>query len=308
MSVTVRWKDRKKGRVYFLDVFHDGQRKKVTIGNVSLREAREAATKVERELLANGWRKNASPSLTLDKFINLYLTESKALKSYSTYRTDRYALGSLRRFIGDIRLSKITEDDIERFRIDGLSRISPASVNVSLRHLKAAFGWARRKGFIKTHPMAHIKLNRVPRNTHLRYLNETEIQRLRDAIGNDVELRQVVDFGLWTGLRRDEIVHLQWSDVNFDRFTITVQNKAGFRTKSGKSRVVPMSPPLVALMTEMARTPHTFDDRVFKVNYWTLGQDFRKAVKRAGFDGHVTLHMLRHTFASFLIMADAWTS
>jgi site-specific recombinase XerD len=176
-------------------------------------------------------------------------------------------------------------------------------VNVALRHLKAAFGWAQRKGFIRTNPASHIKLNRIPRNTHLQYLNETEILRLREAIGDNVELRQVVDFALWTGLRRDEIVHLQWSDIDLERQTVTVQNKEDFRTKSGKSRVVPMNPPLATMLTEMQTALHAFDERVFKVNYWTLGQDFRKAVKRAGLDGRVTLHMLRHTFASFLIMA-----
>lgn len=176
-------------------------------------------------------------------------------------------------------------------------------MNVALRHLKVAFAWAHRKGYVKTNPAAQVKLTRVPRNTHLRYLNEAEIQKLREAIGDDTDLRRVVDFALWTGLRRDEIVHLQWSDVDMERRTITVQNKEDFRTKSGRSRVVPVNPQLSAVLTEMQAAPHSADDTVFNVNYWTLGQDFRKAVKRAGFDGHVSLHTLRHTFASHLIMA-----
>jgi site-specific recombinase XerD len=79
-------------------------------------------------------------------------------------------------------------------------------------------------------------------------------------------------------------------------------DKVGFRTKSGKSRVVPVNERLAALLTDTQTAPHTPENRVFNVNYWTLGQDFRKAVKRAGFDGHVSLHTLRHTFASHLVM------
>jgi site-specific recombinase XerD len=60
---------------------------------------------------------------------------------------------------------------------------------------------------------------------------------------------------------------------------------------------------MAAMLAEMQTVPHTPDDRVFDVDYWSLGQDFRKAVERAGFDGHVSLHTLRHTFASHLIMA-----
>jgi len=303
MPVTVRWRDRKKGRVYYLDIAHDRRRKKVAIGVVTLREANETAAKVERELLANGWGENAAPSLTLQEFATQYLAESRARKAYNSFRTDRDALQAFQRFIGDIRLDKITEDDVERFRIESQSRVKPASVNVALRHLKAAFAWAHRKGYTGTNPAAKVQLTRVPRNTHLRYLNEAEIQMLREAIGDDTDLRRVVDFALWMGLRRDEIVHLQWSDIDLERQTVTVQNKDGFRTKSGKSRVVPMNAPLAAMMTEMQAAPHASDDRVFNVNYWTLGQDFRKAVKRSGFDGRVSLHTLRHSFASHLIMA-----
>jgi integrase len=112
-----------------------------------------------------------------------------------------------------------------------------------------------------------------------------------------------VDFALWTGLRRDEIVHLQWSDVDMERGTITVQNKEDFRTKSGRSRVVPADPQLADMLAEMRADPHSADDHVFNVNYWTLGIHFREAARRAGFDRNVSLHTLRHTFASHLIMA-----
>jgi integrase len=187
--------------------------------------------------------------------------------------------------------------------MDRLQSIKPSSVNVALRHLKAAFAWAHRKGYLSTNPAAKVKLVRVPQNTHVRYLSATEINELRNAIGENVTLRRIVDFALWTGLRRDEIVHLQWSDISFDRMTITVQNKDGFRTKSGKSRVVPVNAPLATMLEAMRLASGKMDDSVFNVNYWTLGNHFREAVKRAGLDSHISLHTLRHTFASHLIMA-----
>jgi integrase len=82
---------------------------------------------------------------------------------------------------------------------------------------------------------------KVPKNTPIRYLNEAEIFRLREAIGENLVLRRVVDLALWAGLRRNELNHVQWSDISFEQMTVTVQNKDDFRTKSGNSRVVPIN-------------------------------------------------------------------
>lgn len=304
MPVTVRFIERKKGRTYFLDIVHDGRRKKVSLGAVSSREARDIATRTERELLLNGWPDKRPGSLSLSEFMSQYLEYCVATKSGSTVKTDRYALQTFSKFIGNVALSDITTDRIEEFRLHLLRKVTPSSTNVVLRHLKSAMSWAAQRGMISTSPAAKVKLNRVTRNTHMRFLDDGEIQHLRDAIGDDPQLRRVVDFALWTGLRRNEIINLQWSDVDLNRKVLIVSNKEGFRTKSGKSRSIPLNTQLVAMLTEMKTVSCRPDDRVFPVNYWTLGQHYRKAARNAGLGG-ITLHTLRHTFASHLIMAGA---
>jgi integrase/recombinase XerD len=44
------------------------------------------------------------------------------------------------------------------------------------------------------------------------------------------------------------------------------------------------------------------DDRLFKMSYWTFGKKFSKAVRRTKLAGKVSVHTLRHTFASHLAM------
>lgn len=303
MSVKVRVRENpQKGSVLYLDIYYRGKRKKVALATQDIREARQIAAKVERELLAEGWGTRTTASMPFTEFVSMYLAESHAKKAHNTYRTDRDALSAFESIVENARLDQITEDHLERFRIESLARIKPSSVNVALRHLKAAFAWAHRRGYLQSNPAANVKLNRIPENTHLRFLKEAEIRQLREAIGDDVNLRRVVDFALWTGLRRDEIVHLQWSDIDLERKTITVQNKAGFRTKSGKSRVVPINPPLASMLETMRSGIGNMDEQVFQVNYWTLGNHFRAAARRAGLKGQVSLHILRHTFASHLVM------
>ncbi len=193
------------------------------------------------------------------------------------------------KFIGDVSLSEITTDRIEEFRLYELRKVTPTSTNVVLRHLKSAMSWAAQRGMIPANPAAKVKLNRVPRNTHMRFLDDGEIQRLRDAIGDDKELRRVVDFALWTGLRRNEIINLQWSDIDLNRNVLVIRNKEGFRTKSGKSRSVPLNGQLLAMLTAMKAAGCRPTDHVFPVNYWTLGQHFRRTAKVAGLDG-INLH------------------
>jgi site-specific recombinase XerD len=304
MSVTVRYLDRKKGRTYFLDIIHGGRRKRVTLGSISSREARDIAARTERELLLNGWPDARPGNITFSEFVSQYLDYCIATKSGSTVKTDRYALQTFEKYIGNVQLSEITTDKIEEFRLHLLRKVSPNSTNVVLRHLKSAMSWAAQRGLISASPATKVKLNRVPRNTHMRFLDEAEIQRLRDAIGDDKQLRSVVDFALWTGLRRNEIINLQWSDIDLHRNVLIVRNKEGFRTKSGKSRSIPLNAQLVVMLTGMKTAGSRPTDRVFPINYWTVGQHFRRAARVAGL-GEITLHTLRHSFASHLIMAGA---
>ena len=195
--------------------------------------------------MLHGWPDDKPESLTLSQFISRYIEYSAATKSSSTVKTDRYALQSFVKFIGDVSLSEITTDRIEEFRLYELQTVTPTSTNVVLRHLKSAMSWAAQRGMIPANPAAKIKLNRVPRNTHMRFLDDGEIQRLRDAIGDDKQLRRVVDFALWTGLRRNEIINLQWSDIDLNRNVLVIRKKNGFRIKSAKSRSVPLHGPLL---------------------------------------------------------------
>jgi site-specific recombinase XerD len=57
------------------------------------------------------------------------------------------------------------------------------------------------------------------------------------------------------------------------------------------------------MLREIRTTPHTAVDRVLDANYGTIGSHFRETAKRARLGEHVSLHILRHSFASHLIMA-----
>lgn len=303
MAVTIRSIKKKDGStVLHLDIYHAGKRRRVSLNTSDMREAKRAKAEMERRLATDGWGKGSGDGMKLSAMMNTYLDYSYATKSPKTAGMDRDALRAFIRVVGDIELGDTSMEHFEKFRLARLKEVSPVSVNVHLRHLRAAFNWAVSRGLLKASPAAKVRLNRVPQNMHPRFLSESEIARLRQEIEEDAELLRVVNAGLWTGMRRNEIVSLQWSDVDLDQNLITVRNRTGFRTKSRKSRAIPICEPLRHMLIAMKPPKAAPSDRVFAITYWVLGKRFLRAVRAAKLPDYVTFHTLRHTFASHLVM------
>jgi integrase len=117
----------------------------------------------------------------------------------------------------------------------------------------------------------------------------------------------LVATGVYAGLRRSELFYLEWSDVDFKRATITVQNKEEWHTKNYESRVIPIHDTLYEVLR---RHPRHISSRYVFCNpktgrrYNNIRKSLSSAAERAGI-GHIGLHTLRHTFASQLVMRGA---
>lgn len=303
MSVTLRTrKTKSKGTIYYMDVVWDGRRKKISLRTDNLQEAKRIASRMEQDLRLNGWPNGPSRQIKLAAFVSEYLTHGRATKAVPTVKLDEHALGQLLKFNGDVRLDSITQRDIEAFKVHRLEQIKPVSVNAELRHIKAAFSFAIDIEILKTNPAQRVRLCKVAKTKSGKFLDREQIARLKKACETDPGLFRMVEFTLATGLRRGEIASLQWRDIDFNRKMILVQNKESFRTKSGKDRQVPMSKPVEKMLREMQKTEPDLKERVFEYNYWWFGKKFKRAVDEARLPESTTIHTLRHTFASHLVM------
>jgi site-specific recombinase XerD len=111
------------------------------------------------------------------------------------------------------------------------------------------------------------------------------------------------------GLRRGEVVGLDWDDVDLSRRLLRIR-----KAKGGQQRTIPIHPALAPLFAEYyaTRVPVT-EQAVFvgvqgnRLHYTQLGQVFRHYVEAAGVNERkrVTPHTLRHVFASELLRAGA---
>jgi integrase len=121
----------------------------------------------------------------------------------------------------------------------------------------------------------------------------------------------------YTGLRIGEALGLTWADIDHEAGLIRVHRQlsrhrenAPLKTEAGRREVI-LAPALAKSLRERwlasrykAPRDFVFSNTLRRVlDYRDVGEGFRQAVKRAGLQapGKLTLHSLRHGFASLLI-------
>ncbi len=95
-------------------------------------------------------------------------------------------------------------------------------------------------------------------------------------------------------------------DIDFDQQIVTVQSKSDWHTKNYKSRVIQLTPVLYEVLREHKERSEGVSEYVFTY----CGKQLKSNIKRSWSSvlekadlEEVTLHSLRHTFASQLVMA-----
>ena len=115
-------------------------------------------------------------------------------------------------------------------------------------------------------------------------------------------LRPLVLLALNTGMRRGELLSLEWSRIDFDQRTIRIINAKSI----AGDRVVPMNAAVHSLLFELAMgatSPFVFpSSRKQGEKLLDLKKGFKKAVQLAGIPP-IRFHDMRHTFATRLVRA-----
>jgi len=188
-------------------------------------------------------------------------------------------------------VDSVTADALEQFR-DARKPYGTTGANRILEHLRAAFTWgaSKRRALVADNPFRdgeRAAVRRFPEHARTRRLHSGEAERLLAAAGP--HLRAIIECALETGMRRGEILSLQWSQVRLDgRPHIFLP---AWKTKTRRDRVIPISARLRAvldmLQTDAAGQQHGPDAYVF--GHQATGQrinDFKTAWNRAVLTAH----------------------
>jgi integrase len=292
-----------RGKSYYYDFVHKGQRYTGCIGPVSRTVAKEEEHRKKTEVIEHRLNPaKARKSPRFDTFAEEYLEWVKTNRKPLTYTKTAVVMANMAPFFGSKKLSDLTAWHIEQYKKarKEAGRAS-STINVELGFLNAMLHRAQTWGKLTVHPGKEVKPFKEVQH-RIRFLDEEEEARVLAL--SSPSLRRIVQAGLLTGFRRQELTSLRPEDVDLTRETVSV---AACYAKNGESRTLPVSPRLRAILQEALETrgnaATVFVTR--RGDPWTPGwfaDAFRRAARRAGI-GNLGPHVLRHTFASRLVMS-----
>jgi len=191
--------------------------------------------------------------MTLSQWIDTYLDiyPSGANPLYASQHAVPY--NHLRAALGERQLSAIRESDLQAF-VNSLSGKSQSTISKQIQAIKKVFAKARKNRHIDEDPSEDLIAPRAVKGTH-RALTRDEVRlilRYWNAPGNYPGLWMMIM--LFAGLRRGEMMALDWSAVDMAGRTLTVSQVGVIhhnafvveqRAKSAAGlRVIPMPTPL----------------------------------------------------------------
>lgn len=246
--------------------------------------------------------------LLFTKALDRYLVEVSSKKAYNSRRREEDAAKQLVPYFKQYTLKEITPALVAQYRDFRLQKVSASTIHKELALLSHLFRIAEREWSMDVeNPVSRISKPTLPRG-RLRILDKDESERLLNEAkkSRNKKLYPYLILQLYTGMRPSEGAGLRWEQVFLDQKVIDLT-----RTKTEPRRV-----PLTTTATEILESikpaeqtgwvflPANPSQRIIGRPNLFFRRSFDTAVKRAKIDDF-NMHDLRHTAASYLLMAGA---
>jgi integrase/recombinase XerD len=220
-------------------------------------------------------------------------------------KTQSAYIRAVRQFAGFLGRSPDTAsvEDLRRYQLHLVDHgTSPISLNAAITGLKFFFDVTLDDGEL----MAKMQPVRVPRTLPV-VLSREEVARLIAATGN-LKHQTALSVAYGTGLRASEVVALKVGDVDSQRMTLRVEQGKGC-----KDRYAMLSPVLLErlrLWWRVARAQGKMLDGgwlfpglnpIESLSTRQLNRAVHAAAQAARIDKRVSMHTLRHSFATHLL-------
>ena len=279
---------RKRGRKWQVQVRCNGQAASRTFTKRAdaVRWSRDAERQAERGELQSV----STPTIE-------YMTLAQVLERYRDTVTttkrcvdnERYAInGFLRSNLANIRLDQVTPAGIAKYRDQRLECMKPATVVRELGWLQHAIDiacsdWGQ--NLPNGNPAREVRRPKVD-NRRERRLQTGEWEKLLDAVHDTRTplMRPLLRLALATGMRRGELLGMQWQHIDLERYTVFLP-----KTKNGRTRTVPLSPDAMRVLEALPRN----GERCFPLTGNSVRLAFERLRRRASIED-LTFHDIRH--------------
>lgn len=326
----------KHGKYYIvLNTYESGKRKNVWI-STGLEEKgnkRKAEQKL-REVLQTYEPKKPSADVLFSDRIRMWLNSvAKKVDVVTLQGYDVLSNTQILPYFDEKRtkLANVTTDLLQSFfdekaksgRKDGKGGLSPSTLRLMKNILNQTLNSCVRDGLIATNPCQFVELPRKERYLS-HFYTAKQMQDLFEAAKKD-PLYPLIRIAALYGLRRSELLGIQWDSIDFENNLLTIMHTvtkvtetvAKDKTKNASSRrSFPLIPEARAIF-EKAKAEESENRALFRSAYhnnpyvfkWPDGQPispdyvskhFQKLLKKNGLPP-IRFHELRHSCASLLL-------
>lgn len=245
---------------------------------------------------------------TLEKTLDEYLDWIKTNRRFHTLRSYRTILGIFKAYIqqkSEVKhLKDITPKLLEDYK---MHRLTVSKTNTVKNHtivLKAFFGKTIEWGYLKENPAKWLRSVEITDAKPIRFLTEKEYKQFMEICRKDFSKYYPMFYTfIHTGMRKTELLSLEWKDIDLEKGFIYVRSKEGFMPKGinkktglAKERVIPIHDGVKKVIRSIPETKGKVFDQHNRPRRILI-----QIAKKAGIKGLSRLHELRHSYASFLL-------
>jgi integrase len=291
-----------RGATYYISyVDAKGRRRQEATAAMTLTQARDIRALKRQEAERHRVQGYTPPSKdTFAEFVPRYLKHQKAkLASQAAYERCRgIADGHLKERFGSVRLAEIRRVDVDKYLADRSEKVKDGTIIKEFNVLKHMLRLAEEWELITVNYAHGVRPPKQPPG-RLQYLaGPTELRRLLAAC--PAWLQPIVVLAVASGMRQGEILGLQTRDISSESRVVRLR-----QTKNGEVRIVPLNNQAIATIMSVVRADASPTQSLFDIEQRNrVSVAFARAARKAKIDDF-TFHDLRHTFASWMVMAGA---
>jgi len=243
--------------------------------------------------------------ILLDEFLKSALKHSWTKKAESTAIREARIFGRFSSYFEGRPLSGISAQEIEEYITHLKGSLKDTTININLRHMKAAFNLARKWGHLESNPFDLVDPIREA-DLLPRFMTRADAEKLLNKLSGKSIYPHIM-IAIYTGARAEEIVKLKWKDVYLDLGKIRLFGKGR------KERFVPIPDTLTGFLRDrlidaLGSDPDSDQDLSDQSvcggtkNPSQLSHRFRYYADKCKLY-NIRLHDCRHTYASWLVQA-----
>ncbi len=321
--VNLRKRLLKSGKTsYYIDYRVNGKRYRTAAG-LNRYDAKKIQDHIQHQLAMGAFNIDASTRVIVsvpqlvEAFVKskMNLIKHQSIHRYKNYfsKFETFILESFSEAYNDISLItpsyfKESIDYLSTKPIKGNKPWAPKTIAEYINAIRMLFKFAVQRGYIEKNPAIEVSKPKIGKKAKEDFYYDTDLEKIYSIV--DEFWVDQLKFIVNTGLRKSELIHLRWENVFLDpdNSHIHIKGYKLWTPKTSNERIIPLPKEAIKIL-EKQREKQLPDVYVFPGKNGEIQHPDRiyralkKATNKLGLPG--TIHTLRHTYASNLLMSGA---